>query len=96
MTIYHYMENNHTDISYNLKIAKSNYLSFLNNLNIKLINNIYFDDIELDGIDIFFKFKNPNMFFNFKIYAGEDLNDNYIKLKENFNHIYNLFINIKK
>ena len=83
------------DINYNLEIAKPNFLYFIKNMDRELSQWIQYNGVEVDGSDIFFKFKSSQNSLNFKIYGGVNINEIYYLLSGKSNEIYNFFKKLK-
>lgn len=83
------------DINYNLEIAKPNFLYFIKNMDRELSQWIQYNGVEVDGSDIFFKFKSSQNSLNFKIYGGVNINEIYYLLSGKTNEIYNFFKKLK-
>lgn len=83
------------DINYNLEIAKPNFLYFIKNMDKELSQWIQYNGVEVDGSDIFFKFKSSQNSLNFKIYGGVNINEIYYLLSGKTNEIYNFFKKLK-
>ena len=87
--------NDKRDINYNLEIAKPNFLFFIKNMDKELSQWIQYNGVEIDGSDIFFKFKSSQNSLNFKIYGGVNINEIYYLLSGKSNEIYNFFKKLK-
>lgn len=84
-----------TDLQHSLELAKPGFLFFIKNMNPELCQYIQYNGIERKGDDLFFTFKSSENSLNFKVYAGENINNSYRKLKGKTNEIYDFFKMVK-
>ena len=84
-----------TQIIYHLDLAKPNFLYFIKNINNEISQYIQYIGLENDNGKIYFKFKSSQNSLNFKIYAGQDINNSYYILKSKTNEIYHFFRKLK-
>jgi hypothetical protein len=83
------------DISYNLEVAKPNFLYFIKNINKELSQWIQYSGVGLDGTKIFFKFKSSQNSLKFEVFGGLDANGAYENLSGKSNEIYDYFKKVK-
>lgn len=82
-------------ILHHLDLATPNFLYFIKNIKNELSVYIQYAGVENDNGKLYFKFKSSQNSLNFKIYAGENTNNNYYILKAKTNEIYCFFRNLK-
>jgi hypothetical protein len=83
------------DIKHNLDVSKPNFLYFIKNMDKELCQWIQYSGVEIDGGNIFFKFKSSQNSLNFKVYGGVNINNVYYILRGKYTEIYDFFEKIK-
>lgn len=84
------------EINHNLELAKPRFIGFIKLIDKSLSQWIQYQGFELEGSQIYFKFKSSQNSLSFKIHGGVNLNDEHESLfLDSFNNIYNYFKEIK-
>jgi hypothetical protein len=82
-------------ITYNLEVAKPQFLFYIKNMSQELSQWIQFNGIEQNGESLFFNFKSSQNSLTFKIYAGVYHLDTFYLLRSRTNVIYEYFKKLK-
>lgn len=83
------------NISHNLTVAKPNFLYFIKNMDKELFQWLQYNGVELEGSQIYFKFKSSQNSLSFKVYAGVNVNDTYHLLRGKTIEVYDFFAKLK-
>ena len=83
------------NIKHNLELAKPRFLYFIKNIDKELSQWIQYTGVEIDGSQIYFKFKSSQNSLSFKIYGGVGIEETYYLLSGESNEIYEFFKKLK-
>ena len=83
-------------INYFLQVCEPMFLYFIKNMRPELSEFIQYNGVELEGDQIYFKFKSSQNSLCFKIYGGLNTGNSFYLLKGKTNEIFNFFANLKR